>query len=550
MSKEKYEVYAMLYKRVALFDNYFIFLPCHYIQGMFDPTDKSITDNTGTPFYECIEYDIIQSAVSLTYRYDITESDLKNMFQTNDINSALSKYYDNFKKELLIGKLDTMAKKVTITSIPFEFIDELLKRYHIAIKDGETSITLSKAQIVTLIQQNNIDAIKSILNKLLDVVKFTEKLSGVKKISEVNGSIGTKSVEVVPEENANQISKDKARLLKAIFGDSAFEEITKENRCKKTYNHILKYLIGQDDAVQTLVGTVLNNMNAVLPKEIIKPLIIGQTGSGKTYFFKLLGKFLDVPVIIVDCNLLVQSGYVGQSIEDVLRDLYLLCNKDIKKTERAIVFLDEIDKLAAKGAEVSDIGVQKALLKFIEGHKYVVPLDRSETNKVVIDTSMMNIAAGGAFETLINSKDTAIGFTNNFNNTAIKNITTEQLIEFGMIAELIGRFGITVRYNNVTREMIRKQLIESIDSPLEINKKIFYREYKIRLVFSEKYISRVIEDAITSNTGFRGTSQVINQSLSKLSFALQYGSLGRKRITITEEYIDNPDVYKVKLKKR
>ena len=60
MSKEKYEVYAMLYKRVALFDNYFIFLPCHYIQGMFDPTDKSITDNTGTPFYECIEYIIIK----------------------------------------------------------------------------------------------------------------------------------------------------------------------------------------------------------------------------------------------------------------------------------------------------------------------------------------------------------------------------------------------------------------------------------------------------------------------------------------------------------
>lgn len=540
----KVKEYALLYKREILSEDYYIFLPCHFIYGEFDSSDKSITDLTGNPFYECSNYSIITSPIELTYFYDITEDDLLNMYQIDNIKDAISKYYDALKRNILVGKIDNKNKAISIQNIPYNYINELLSDYDIDIKNKESKITISRTQLTNILKQNDIVIVKKELGKLLDTSKFIERLYELKDVKKAHGNIGTKNLII------EQPRKTTQKEYEQIFNDFCDNriDIYSDNKCRDTYEYILKYLVGQDEAVKKLISIMLNNIDAIKPKEIIKPLIIGQTGSGKTYFFELLSKYLDVPVITIDCNLLVQSGYEGQSLEDMLKELYIKCNKDINKTERAIVFLDEIDKLADKGAGVSDVGVQKSLLKFIEGHKYVIELDRLGREKIAIDTSMMNIAAGGAFENIVSSKDKTVGFmTDNNQTTDKKIITPDDLVKYGMIRELIGRFGSFVQYNEVTKEMILKQLNESLDSPILINKEKFERKYNVSLSFSDEFKDKIISDAIKNKTGFRGLARIINEKLTELDFSIQFNKRFNDNICIT--YDDEVKEKKIGTKK-
>ena len=261
-------------------------------------------------------------------------------------------------------------------------------------------------------------------------------------------------------------------------------------------------------------------------------------------FFTLLGKILDKPVIKVNCNHIVQSGYQGQDIESVIRRIYLLCGSDIDATERAIVYLDEIDKLASRGASVSDIGAQQALLNFITGDKYVIDLDKTGMNKVTIDTSMMNICAGGTFEGLTFNKKNNLGFGNTIKNE-VEEITTDDLVKFGMIDELIGRFDQIIQYNPVTEDMIKIQLTESELSPIKIKQDYYLKNYKASIKFSQDYIDKVSKTASATSSGFRGAKKIINNSLAKLNFALQCEPLSDKCIIIDSEIIDNPKKYTI-----
>ena len=534
MTKNK--MYAMLYKRELLSEDYYVFLPCHYLYGEFDLSDKSITDLTGNPFYDCSNYSIITSSVELTYFYDVTEEDLLNMFQVDNIKEAVSLYYDSLKKNILIGKIDNKNKSLSIQNITYNYIEELLERFKIDVKNKRSKVTITRAQLSNIMVQNNIVLIKKELGKLYDSSRAMEVINQRVGINSAKGNIGTKNIELELPKKNNQ-EKTTQEEYEELFNNYYRNKIDiySDNKYKDTYEYITKYLIGQDESVKTLVSVVLNNMDAVKEKEIINPLIIGQTGSGKTYFFNLLSKYLNIPVIVIDCNLLVQSGYEGQSLEDMLKELYIKCNKDKDRTERAIVFLDEIDKLASRGAGVSDLGVQKTLLSFISGHKYIIELDKLGREKVCIDTSMMSIAAGGAFEELVCAKDKSIGFTKKENSELI---TSDALVNYGMIRELIGRFETIVKYNEVTKEMLTQQLYESLDSPILINKEKFERRYGINLTFSDEFISRIVEEALKNKTGFRGTSRVINEILIKLEFDMQYNKRFNSDLCITDDYLE------------
>jgi len=209
-------------------------------------------------------------------------------------------------------------------------------------------------------------------------------------------------------------------------------------------------------------------------------------------------------------------------------------------TENAVVVFDEIDKIGDKGANVSEIGVQQTLLKFIEGQKYVGNMDKAEMEKVVIDTSMMSIAACGAFEA-IRTKDTTVGFGKSEKR---EKITIDKLVQKGgMIPELLGRFNLFVQYNDVTEEMIRKQLNESMSSPTKVKQEFYSQNYGVNLVFTEAFINRLVSDAMKRKTGFRGVDQVVNQALSQVNFKLQTSSPIYKEVIIDGDTIDDPKKY-------
>ena len=542
MKEKQSNVYAILYKRQLICDDYMIFLPCYYTDGVFDSSDRSFTDNGGYPYYECDNYDIVTSSQDLTYYYDISAKDVMNMYQIDNAHEAISMFYERIKKNILIGHLNEEKRIVEVISLTYDRVKELSKSKVYTMKDGESNVTITRYQLIDLLKENNLETIKHRLSILLKGTTALEKYNKLVGIDTVIMNSSCTKVEHIERKNVQGVHlyKELEPETKKITFDSR-RELT-----MKAYKQITASLVGQDESVQDLLSSIINNEYAKKPRELIKPLLIGQSGSGKTLFFELLSKILDKPVICINCNSIVQSGYQGQDIEDVIKRIYLLSDSDIEKAQRAIVFFDEIDKLASRGATVSDVGAQQALLKFIEGHKFVVDLDKAGLNKITLDTSMMSVVAGGAFEGLTFNKPTTLGFCSKDNS--VNKITPEDLIKFGMIPELIGRFNLIVQYNPVTEDMIKKQLMDSDISPLKIKSGYYLEHYQAEVAFSESYIERVCRESSMNKAGFRGANQMINDSLIKLNFALQCEPLGDKYILIDENTIDNPKEYKIERK--
>lgn len=526
--------FAILYKRILLYEDYIIFIPCHYVEGYYDKSDKSFIDNSNIPYYSCDNYSFVNSGADLTYYYDISIKDLENRYNES-ATTAIGKFYEEIKKVLLIGHIVDKDKKIEILEISFEKLRALSKKIVYNVNDENCSVTLDKLQLECLLNESDPDKLRKRLKLLLKGIDSILKINTLQSNSTLITNTASAVVSSEKKDTDKRISTKEAAPVPSL-------EIPNS---KVVFDNVTKSLIGQDDSVQDIITAIINNMNATEPKELIKPLLIGQTGSGKTLLFDLISKQLNISFMPVDCNQLVQAGYVGTTIDMILRDLYLLCGRNKDKTEHALVFFDEIDKLASRGAEVSDIGVQNALLKFIEGQKFVVPLDQNGTNKVIIDTSMMNIAAGGAFEEIIDKKEKSMGFNSLASDLHQEKLSTKDLVDYGMISQLIGRFNLCVQYNKVTEEMIRTQLLTSDISQLEIKKRYFLRNYGAQLVFTDDFISRICKTAIERKTGFRGINEVVNRSLSKVAFSLQSDMRKDLKIIISSDTLDNPKEYKI-----
>lgn len=530
--------YAIGYTKYWLHKEYVIFVPICVLNGNYDEIVKQYIDDNDDIFSDIKDYEAILNSTDF-YGHLISEDSLKDLYSSDDIENILNDYFDEACDSVFVGKLDEQNKSVELYELPLSRIKGLTRPVTYSVNDkGSGEVKLSKEQISSLCSENDIEKIQ------LELIKY---MKNAKSAEMLNAVIGVKAVTL---DSTNQYLKGfnvstttlQAGKLKQAKNTPYIPN--GENKALATYKYITERLVGQDDAVEDIVGAVINNINATDPKEIIKPFIIGPTGSGKSLLFKLLGECLNVPVITVDCNLLVQAGYEGKDINDVLKDLYHICEGNTSKMEHAIVMFDEVDKIANAGAGVSDVGVQQALLKFIEGNEYVVELSRIMGDKVTINTSMMTIVAGGAFDSLTSyKKRQGLGFGSGEKDIKSKKIGVESLQEYGMISEFIGRFNLFVQYNEVTKEMLYKALVESEISPIKIRKKYYCDRYGVKITFNDAFIKRVCEEAIKNRAGFRGLEQTVNGCLSKLNFKLQCEPNAYSEIIITEEILDNPRSY-------
>lgn len=320
-----------------------------------------------------------------------------------------------------------------------------------------------------------------------------------------------------------------------------------------------QYVVGQEDAKRALCVSLVNHykrvfLNPTVELEKSNLLIFGPTGSGKTLLARAAAKYLNVPFVIADATTLTQAGYVGEDVESVVGRLLSEADNDIERCQQGIIFLDEIDKIGRKSEsatitrDVSGEGVQQALLKLVEGTICNVTVNGSRKHPaldtVEVDTTNILFIAAGAFDELGKIVErrkgrNSIGFGAIIRDGAESNekIEPEDMMQFGMIPEFIGRFPIMVRAQELHLEDLVRILVEPKNS-LVRQMQFYFEADGVELDFSDTALLALAQQAHEQKTGARGLKSVMEQLLMPYMFELpSLKSSGVKKIVIEEDTV-------------
>ena len=323
------------------------------------------------------------------------------------------------------------------------------------------------------------------------------------------------------------------------------------------------YVVGQEYAKKAMSVAVYNHYKRVATDtmdeiEIEKSnmLMIGPTGSGKTYLVKTLAKLLDVPLAITDATSLTEAGYIGDDIESVVSKLLAAADNDVEKAEQGIIFIDEIDKIAKKKntsqRDVSGESVQQGMLKLLEGSDVEVPVGANSKNAMVplttVNTKNILFICGGAFPDLEGiikerlTKQATIGFSadlkDKYNNdkNILSKVTTEDLRNFGMIPEFLGRLPIVFTLQGLNEEMMVKILKEPKNAILKQYQKLLALD-EVKLEFDDGALQAIAKKAMEKDTGARALRAIIEEFMLDIMYEIpKDDSIGQ--VIITKEYIE------------
>ena len=322
---------------------------------------------------------------------------------------------------------------------------------------------------------------------------------------------------------------------------------------KEICDLVKKTIKGQDEAIKTIVTCLWTTINGRgHSRELSKKqmILIGPTGVGKTAIFKKLQQILDIPVVIFSVPGLSQAGYTGRSTDEILKQVYFETGENIDVAEKAIVILDEYDKIAYNGSDksgdVSTVGVQNELLKMVEGYQRVIDINDKQ-DSFEIDTSNMIFIATGAFQELFDQKEEkSIGFETTHkessNNTKKRNITGNDLVKYGLKKESIGRFPIIIELNNLTKEIFREIILESDESELLAHIE-FLKSLGVEVTNLDEIIDMLIEDAIKKEIGARGLTATISKLFLEIIYEVANNPGKYKEVHLGENIINNPKDY-------
>ena len=337
-------------------------------------------------------------------------------------------------------------------------------------------------------------------------------------------------------------------------------EIPAPHRIKASLD---EYVVGQEYAKKVMSVGVYNHYKRVATDtmddiEIEKSnmLMIGPTGSGKTYLVKTLARLLDVPLAITDATSLTEAGYIGDDIESVVSKLLAAADNDVEKAEQGIIFIDEIDKIAKKKntsqRDVSGESVQQGMLKLLEGSDVEVPVGANSKNAMVplttVNTRNILFICGGAFPDLEGiikerlTKQSSIGFGADLKDkydhdkTILEKVTVEDLRNFGMIPEFIGRLPIIFTLRGLDRDMLVKILKEPKNAILKQYQKLLALD-EVKLNFDEGALQAIAGKAMEKDTGARALRAIIEEFMLDIMYEIpKDDNIGE--VTITKEYIE------------
>ena len=307
-----------------------------------------------------------------------------------------------------------------------------------------------------------------------------------------------------------------------------------------------EYVIGQDYAKKVMSVAVYNHYKRVatgtmddIEIEKSNMLMIGPTGSGKTYLVKTLARLLKVPLAITDATSLTEAGYIGDDIESVVSKLLQAADNDVEKAERGIIFIDEIDKIAKKketrSRDVSGESVQQGMLKLLEGSDIEVPVGATSKNamvpQVTVNTRNILFICGGAFPDLENiikarlNKQSSIGFNSDLKDkydndkNILSKVELEDLREFGMIPEFLGRLPIVFSLEGLTEDMLVKIMKEPKNAILKQYQKLLELD-EVKLEFDDDALRQIAKKAMEKDTGARALRSIIEEYMLDIMYEI------------------------------
>lgn len=361
----------------------------------------------------------------------------------------------------------------------------------------------------------------------------------------------------VPPQQKIKKRKEEKKAPKKEF---TMKDVPPPHRIKEQLD---EYVIGQEKAKKVMSVAVYNHYKRILSEpgdiEIEKSnmLMIGPTGSGKTYLVQTLAKLLNVPLAITDATSLTEAGYIGDDIESVVSKLLAAADNDVERAEHGIIFIDEIDKIAKKKntnqRDVSGEAVQQGMLKLLEGSEVEVPVGANSKNAMVplttVNTKNILFICGGAFPELPEivkerlNKKSSIGFQADLKDKydKDKNIlmkaTVDDLRNFGMIPEFLGRLPIVFSLESLTEDMLVKILQEPKNAILKQYRRLLELD-EVKLVFDNGALHAIAKKALEKDTGARALRAIIEEFMLDIMYEIpKDDNIGE--VIITKEYIEH-----------